>query len=72
MAALSGTRFAKGHKQRQAFHRRFRELEDAHKAIARGTRKRPGIKFNDLELIGKFLREIVAWHAMLEANDPDK
>ena len=70
--ALSRTEYAQDHAARRAFHDRFRELEDVHKAVARGTRKRKGIRFNDLELIGKFLREIVAWHAMLEANDPDK
>lgn len=62
---LIQTRYSKDHLSRQAFHEQFRHATRVHIKVARGTRNKPGPRFNDIELIGKFLREIEAWHAML-------
>lgn len=70
--ALLGSRYSGDHKYRKAFHSEFRRSSKDHIAVARGTRKNPGPRFNQLELIGKFLREIEAWHAMLSKHSADK
>lgn len=64
---LTQTRFSQEHTARKEFHEGFRHGSRDHIKVARGTRKKPGPKFNDIELIGKFLREVDAWHAMLES-----
>ncbi|MEM7213873.1 MAG: cytochrome c [Pseudomonadota bacterium] len=68
---LTRTRYSRDHKARRDFHRNFRSSTPKHARVARGTPKKPGPRFNDLELIGKFLREIEAWHMMLEANSTE-
>ena len=62
---LIRTRYSKDHLSRQAFHAQFRHATPVHIRVARGTRRKPGPRFNDIELIAKFLREMEAWHAML-------
>lgn len=69
--ALLGSAYSTDHKARKAFHREFRHSSRDHIRVARGTRKKPGPRFNELELIGKFLREIDAWHTMLRENSLD-
>lgn len=70
--ALLGSRYSKDHRTRKAFHREFRHSSRDHIRVARGTRKKPGPRFNELELIAKFLREIEAWHGMLKRTGTDK
>lgn len=65
-SALIRTRYSQDHRSRREFHENFRHMTNKHVKIARGTRKKPGPRFNDLELIAKFLREIEAWHAVLK------
>lgn len=68
---LASTKYAKEHKARRAFHKNFRHSTPKHARVALGTRKKPGPRFNELELIAKFLREIEAWHAMLKKSNVD-
>ena len=65
-SALTGSAYSRDHRSRESFHQQFRYATRLHARVARGTRNRPGPKFNDIELIAKFLREVEAWHAMLE------
>lgn len=65
-ARLTGSAYSRDHRSRESFHEQFRYATHLHARVARGTRNRPGPKFNDIELIAKFLREVEAWHAMLE------
>lgn len=69
--ALLGSAYSTDHKARKAFHREFRHSSRDHIRVARGTRKKPGPRFNELELIGKFLREVDAWHTMLRKHSLD-
>lgn len=66
VTGLTRTVYSRDHQSRRSFHQQFRYATRLHAGVARGTRNKPGPKFNDIELIGKFLREIEAWHAMLE------
>ena len=68
---LASTEYAKERKARRAFHKNFRHSTSKHARVALGTRKAPGPRFNELELIAKFLREIEAWHAMLKKSSVD-
>ena len=72
VAPLLGSKYSASHMARRTFHRSFRHSSRDHIRVARGTRKEPGPRFNELELIGKFLREIEAWHVMLERSDTEK
>lgn len=72
LAPLLGSKYSKSHTARKTFHREFRRSSKDHIAVARGTRKNPGPRFNQLELIGKFLREIEAWHVLLDSNNTEK
>ena len=67
-SALLNTAYSQDYTARKAFHKNFRHADRRHVKVARGTRKRPGPRFNELEMIAKFLREVEAWHTMLEAN----
>ena len=67
VAALLNTEYSNDHRTRRDFHRNFRAATPEHIKVARGTRKNPGPGFNELELVGKFLREIQAWHVMLKS-----
>lgn len=69
--SLIRTRYSKHHLSREELHEQFRRATREHAKVARGTRDRPGPRFNDVELIGKFLREIEAWYAMLERSEAE-
>ncbi|MEM9060013.1 MAG: c-type cytochrome [Pseudomonadota bacterium] len=59
--ALAGTAYATDYKSRRDFHTRFRTSSSKHARVARGTRKKPGPRFNELEMVAKFLREVEVW-----------
>ena len=62
---LLHTDYSKDYNSRKAFHSNFHASDQPHRRVSRGTRKRPGPGFNELEMIAKFLREIEAWHEIV-------
>ncbi|MGD1924717.1 MAG: hypothetical protein ACFB03_11115 [Paracoccaceae bacterium] len=65
--ALAGTIYATDHAARRRFHEQFRTAYSKHALVARGTRDRPGPRFNELEMVAKFLREVEVWRKTITA-----
>ncbi|MEL7466811.1 MAG: hypothetical protein AAFN27_00055 [Pseudomonadota bacterium] len=65
--ALAGTIYATDHASRRRFHEQFRTAYSKHAQVARGTRDRPGPRFNELEMVAKFLREVEVWRKTITA-----